>query len=394
VVQHFERVLFTGGRSPATLALLRLFAAQGARCYVAESMSRNLAGASRFCQKNLILPPPAQETEAFISALEAYIQQYKIQILIPTCEEVFYVSRWKHRLEKFCEVFTSGIDVLTNLHSKYQFVQILKGLQLSAPETVRVENSQELEAALLEYPEYVLKAEFSRFASHVLLNQPLEKALAEVRPTPEQAWVVQRFLPGPQFCSYTVARSGRIQAHAVYASTYCMGQGATIYFEAVAIPEIERIVRKIVEGLDYTGQIAFDFIFSQGQYWPIECNPRATTGTLLFEPDEDLTQAFLKNYSGPVRYPGGERNRMVTLAMLLYTFPHLRSWEALQLFLQAISKADDAIFRLDDLQPFGAQFWVMWDTWNIARKRKTDLMAASTLDIEWNGHWPKQRSVL
>ena len=54
------RVMFTGGRSPATLALLRLFARAGHHCEVAESIQPNLAGASRFCAANHVLPPPRQ----------------------------------------------------------------------------------------------------------------------------------------------------------------------------------------------------------------------------------------------------------------------------------------------------------------------------------------------
>jgi predicted ATP-grasp superfamily ATP-dependent carboligase len=389
-----ERVLFTGGRSPATLALLRLFAAHGTRAYVAESIPFNLAGASRFCQKSLKVPPPAQESAAFVAALEQYLKEYRIELLIPTCEEVFYVSRWKQTLEKHCEVFTSTIDVLTNLHSKYQFVQILGGLKLSAPETVRVETSAQLEAALAEYPQYVLKAEFSRFSSHVLINQPVQQALTEVQPSPEQAWVVQRFLPGQQFCSYTVARAGKIRAHCVYASVHCVGQGSTIYFESVSVPEIEQIVAKIVDGLDYTGQIAFDFIYSEGRYWPIECNPRATTGTLLFEPQDGLSQAFAPGDAGPVHRPGGDRNRMVAFAMWLFAMPQVRSLSAFQTLWAEMQQADDAVFRADDLQPFWAQFQLMFETWRRSRKHKTDLLSASTLDIEWNGHWPKQRSAV
>jgi hypothetical protein len=225
-----------------------------------------------------------------------------------------------------------------------------------------------------------------------LINQPVQQALAEVQPSPEQAWVVQRFLPGQQFCSYTVARAGKIRAHCVYASVHCVGQGSTIYFESVTIPEIEQIVAKIVDGLDYTGQIAFDFIYSEGRYWPIECNPRATTGTLLFEPQDGLSQAFAPGDAGPVHRPGGDRNRMVAFAMWLFAMPQVRSLSAFQALWAEMQQADDAVFRADDLQPFWAQFQLMFETWRRSRKHKTDLLSASTLDIEWNGHWPKQRS--
>ncbi|PIQ23017.1 hypothetical protein COW36_01905 [bacterium (Candidatus Blackallbacteria) CG17_big_fil_post_rev_8_21_14_2_50_48_46] len=386
--RHYERVLFTGGRSPATLALLRLFAARGARCFVAESITPNLAGASRFCQKNLRVPPPNQDPEAYIAALEKYIQAYKIELLVPTCEEVFFISRWKHQLEKQCTVFTSSIDILTHLHSKYQFIQLLKALKLSAPETVKVETKSQLEAALAEFPSYVLKPEFSRFSNFVMINQAPETCLAKISPTAEIPWVVQAFLEGPQYCSYSVARAGKLLAHSVYASTYCAGLGSTIYFESAGIPAILRIVEKIVAALDYTGQIAFDFIHAEGRYWPIECNPRATTGTLLFTVDDDLPAAFSPDYPGPVIHPSGEKNSMVTLAMYLYALPQLKSLSEFRTWWAKMGMAEDAIFHWDDLQPFIKQFQIMWKTWLLAKKHQVTLLEASTLDIEWNGHWP------
>lgn len=356
--RHFERVLFTGGRSPATLALLRLFAKRGSRCYVAESQPINLTGVSRFCQKNLRMPPPHHDPEAYIHQLEKWIQTHHIQILIPTCGEIFYISRWKHRLEQSCEVFTSSIDILTNLYSKYQLAQILQGLKLKISETQRVENPQ-----------------------------PIAQALKHIQPSPGEPWVVQRFLDGPRYCSYSIARSGQLKAHSVYLSAYCT-QGFPIYFETVNIPTIQRTVEKIVAALHYSGQIAFDFIFNQGHYWLIGYNPCTPLGAALYVPEDDLPTAFTPDYQGPIVYPRGERNRMITLAMLAYTLRHIRSWETLQEVLHKMHNADDIIFQLDDLQPFLKQFHILWNTWRTAQKHRINLIKAWNMDIEWNHSYP------
>src|SRR5688572_29870336 len=111
-------ILFTGGRSPVTLQLTRLFHQGGYKVYIADSIKDNLSGASKYAEKNILVPPPALETEKFIDSLIEIIKEYNIQTLIPTCEEVFYVSRWKEKLEPYCFVFTSPIETLTTLHSK------------------------------------------------------------------------------------------------------------------------------------------------------------------------------------------------------------------------------------------------------------------------------------
>ncbi|MEZ0368733.1 MAG: ATP-grasp domain-containing protein [Candidatus Sericytochromatia bacterium] len=378
------RVLFTGGRSPATLALLRLFAQAGHHCQVAESLQPNLAGASRYCRRNHTIAPPRQQMARFVEDLERLIVAERIELLIPTCEETFYVSRYRRQLEAAgCQVFTAGIDVLTNLHSKYQFNQLLQALKLPAPASARVSDRAALDALLSEWGEAVLKPEFSRFASAVLIKPSPEAIRQQVQPSAERPWVLQEYLPGRQYCSYSVAHNGRLQAHAVYPTVYAMGQGATIYFESVAIPEIEQIVQKLVASLDYSGQISFDFIHSREQYYPIECNPRTTTGTFLFEAADGLPQAFFGD--GPIIRPQAKGPVVLTLPMLLYALPaDLRRFPQI---VRDLFAASDPLMQLDDLRPFLAQFGVMGKTLLQARRLGTGLMAASTHDIEWNGSW-------
>lgn len=379
-----RRLLLTGGRSPATLALLRLLYGDGHRVYVAESLPHNLAGASRYCAGNFRVPPPAQATEAFIQALGDICRREHIDMLIPTCEEIFYIARWKHQLEQVCEVFCPTIDVLTNLHSKYQFMQLLKALKIPAPATQQITSSAELAMALAERETYVLKPEFSRFSNFVLINRPVEEALAKAQPDPARPWVLQEYLQGDAYCSYSVARNGRLLAHAVYPSRYTAGLGATLYFEGVQVPAIEKIVSKLVESLDYTGQISFDFICRDGIYYPIECNPRTTSGTCLFAAQDHLARAFWERDLPLIRGVGNPPV-MIGAAMLLYMLPRIRSWQQLQLLMRDMLAAEDGLFQLADLGPAIAQFRSFGYFGRVARKARMSLLAATTHDIEWNG---------
>lgn len=379
-----RRILFTGGRSPATLALLRLFGQAGHHCEVAESLQPNLAGASRFCARNHVVAPPRQRTAEFIADLRRILRQQRIDLLIPTCEEIFYVSRHRRELEADgCRVFVTTIDVLTNLHSKYQFNQLLRALKLPAPATERVTSPAQLESLLPEWEDFVLKPEFSRFASAVLVRPAREGLPERLTPSPEQPWVLQEYLPGRQYCSYSVALNGRLQAHAVYPTIYAMGQGATIYFTSVRIPEIEALVTRLVESLDFSGQISFDFIHSRDAYYPIECNPRTTTGTFLFSPQDELPRAF--SSEGPLLRPQTHRPVALSLPMLVYALP--AEWRRSLPILRDLFAASDPLMQLGDFRPFLAQFGLMGKTLLQARRLKLDPMAASTYDIEWNGHW-------
>lgn len=382
---QIHRVLFTGGRSPATLALLRLFAKAGHHCYVAESLHPNVAGRSRYCIHNFRVPPPRQHSADYIAALHKIIHEEQIDFLIPTCEETYYISRYQRQLQDSgCQIFVANIDLLTNLHSKYQFNQLLQAMKIPAPLSEKIESQAQLKGRLPEWEQHVLKPEFSRFASEVFINETSEKLYASVDASSDKPWVLQEFLDGPQFCSYSVALNGQLQAHAVYPTRYSAGPGATIYFESVQIPEIQAIVETIVSSLDYTGQISFDFIFCRDTYYPIECNPRTTTGTFLFGPEDDLPRHFFQS-DAAVLQPSTAQAVVLTLPMLLYALP--TAGKKLGETLKDMFQAQDPLLVLDDFSPFIAQFGMLWQTFKIARKSQVSILEASTLDIEWNGFW-------
>jgi len=118
-----KNILLTGGRAPATLELARLFHAAGHRVFVAESLPWHLCRGSRAVAKNFRVPPPNQNPTGFINELVSIIKKEQIDWLIPTCEETFYVAMGRDRLQQFCPVFSTDIDQLKTLHSKWEFIQ-------------------------------------------------------------------------------------------------------------------------------------------------------------------------------------------------------------------------------------------------------------------------------
>lgn len=80
-------ILLTGARAPVTLELCRAFAQQGHRVFLADMNLFPIARWSRFVEQYLRIPAPVQEFDAFKQALKELIKRYRIDHLIPTCEE-------------------------------------------------------------------------------------------------------------------------------------------------------------------------------------------------------------------------------------------------------------------------------------------------------------------
>ena len=90
-------ILFTGGRAPATLELARAFHRASHMVFMAESLRGHLSEPSNALAENFLVPPPRQQTSAFLDTLESIVCENKIDLLIPTCEEVFYVAMGRDR---------------------------------------------------------------------------------------------------------------------------------------------------------------------------------------------------------------------------------------------------------------------------------------------------------
>jgi predicted ATP-grasp superfamily ATP-dependent carboligase len=105
--------------------------------------------------------------------------------------------------------------------------------------------------------------------------------------------VLQEYIDGDHYCTYGLVRNGELLAHSAYKPQQRWGMGSSTVFENFEDKEIEIWVRNFVAGINFTGQIAFDFIRSkEGILYPIECNPRVTSGVHLFKDSKELVELF------------------------------------------------------------------------------------------------------
>lgn len=370
----------TGARAPVALELARLLHAAGHRVLAADSLPRHLCERSRAVERSFRLPAPNADRPGFVAALARLVREEGVDLLLPTCEEVFHVAAAREALE--CEVFAPPLEQLLRLHSKLAFVRSLAGRGVPVPETWEVTSSEDLAALCRRLPtgeRLVLKPVWSRFAVHVAFLT-VGGPLPALRPGP---WVAQRFVEGRALCTYGIARAGRLLAHAAYDAEFTAGHGASLSFRPLDHPGLLAWVRDFVAAEGFTGQVAFDFVeAADGTLWPLECNPRATSGVHLFDAADGLDRAFLGH--GGLRVPRPGASAVMGVAMWLFALPRVRSLAALRRWAGRL-RGRDALFRRDDPWPFLSQFAVLAQLAGIALRHRTSLLAASTRDIEWNG---------
>ncbi|MCS7460954.1 ATP-dependent carboxylate-amine ligase [Paenibacillus doosanensis] len=408
-----RRILLTGGRAPATLDLARQLAANGHAVYVAESCPEQLCKRSRAVRRSYLVPEPAANPRAYAAALRDIAAAERMDWLLPMCEELFYVAAGLDELQSVCRVLAEPPGKLRRLHSKWEFISRVQELGLSAPQTHLLSSPQERAAFMAEEAErakrrreagepdaakWVFKPVFSRFSSKVVIAevkasgwQP-DSRLAALPVTGEEPWVAQRYIEGTGYCSYSIAQQGTITAHAVYPVRFTAGRGACISFEPVKHPGIDRWTERFIREEGFTGQIAFDFIEDrEGGLYPLECNPRATSGIHLFRPEDRLDRALMPEEGQPLPEriePQASRKAMIAAAMLSCGAVALLkdfSRERLGSWLRIMTGGRDVVFRANDPGPLWQQFRLVYWNLRVGARHRISVMEASTKDIEWNG---------
>lgn len=378
-----RRVLILGARAPVCLEWARAFHASGWRVMAADSLAWPLARFSNTVHADVRLPEPRQDANQWLDAVHRVVQAHGIDLILPTCEEAFYLAHGLDRLRPFCRVMTSDFETMHRLHHKGRFAQLTQGWPVEAPTTRLLESPANVAALADEAPQRGFKPAYSRFASRTLIR-PQPKALAHIRPTVEQPWVAQRFVPGREHCSFSLLIEGQLTAHACYHPLYRVGKGSGIYFQPTNPPPIRAFLERFGAETRYTGQVGFDFIESpDGPFHVLECNPRGTSGIHLFSNQpEALVAALTRPDPSQVLWPQ-PTHQMVGLAMLLFAAPRhalARSW------WHDFSVAQDVIARAGDRKPLLGQMAGLLEIIGRAAVKRVGLLAAATSDIEWDGH--------
>lgn len=352
------------------LDLARAFRAAGHAVHLADSLPSAAAALSRPRLPIHRLPPPRQRFAAFRAAMLRLVEGLQPRLVVPTCEEVFYLAAaaqadgWADRL------FAPPLALLRRLHSKAEFPALARSAGLAVPRTRRLTDPGEL--AGLDLGATVLKPEFSRFATHAHVR-PTD--ISRIVPTPQRPWVAQDFIAGEELCLWSAVHAGRVTAAALYRPRWRLGRSAAYAFEAVDDTAALAIAHRVAEATGMSGHLSFDLIVTpEGVPVPIECNPRAVSGLHLFDAAPGLAQALL---GSEIAAPPAGRLRYAAPAMLLLG-PATGRWRAL---LGDWRRGADAIGRPGDRLPaWGSVLDAARFALAVAGAR-----SGSTADIEWNG---------
>ena len=369
-------VLVTGTRAPSSMDIIRSLIHQGHTVYSADSMRFPLGCFVKGVKKHFILPKPNRDLVGFLKALKVILIDYHIDLLIPTCEEIFFVSQGYDELSQYTRLFCEPFSRLLPLHNKYDFNQLVLQYQLDAPASWLL-TTQADKAEVPNNIPLVLKPIYSRFGADVIIK-PAPNILESLPLS--VPYIAQEFITGKEYCAYAIADHGKLLIHSCYHPKYTAGPAAGMYFEPVSMPSITHFLTAFCLQYQFTGQIAFDFIFDGEKSVVLECNPRATSGfhfiadhinwRTLLDGQEQVKQTINEPY-------------MLGLGMIIHGFKYLM--QNPRQFVSDYKRAHDVL--KDPAYPWLGLKSLMTTANIVLRmvKERKSFHEASTDDIEFNG---------
>lgn len=154
------RVLVTDGSERSSLAVVRSLGAAGHEVHLCSGEDRgSLAGASRHCVTEDVVPHPLGEPGSFTSALRELVEARDIDVLIPVTDAAILAIRSSPELGRSVMIPFPSLEQIRRLSDKTEVVRAAKRAGLAVPESRRIEAPEALQRTELDdlSPPFVIK---------------------------------------------------------------------------------------------------------------------------------------------------------------------------------------------------------------------------------------------
>ena len=368
-------VLLTLGRLPKALELARALQAAGCRVLVAEPFERHLTGASRTVARSFVVPAPAMDQKAYLTALADIVVREGVDVVLPVSEEILHVAALHGQLPSSVRLASMPLASLLAVYDKYAFVLRCREAGLAAPQTAALDEASGIELAAAGPT--VVKPRYSCSGRGV---QFLPRGASV--PSVDEPAIIQSFVRGDLLSTFGFARQGRLHSTVVYRAAVLQGTVAVCFERIDLTSAVEAWVSRFIAHTQFDGFISFDLMQdAEGVIWGIECNPRTTSGIHFVEP-ADLAQSVLDpDQCPPWRFKAG-RLRQQFYPCLTETQSSIFS-ERFVKNLRHLWRAADVSWQLGDPWPFIGMPWTSWPIISRAMRERCSFGEVAMRDFDW-----------
>lgn len=380
-----KHVLITFGRSFLTLNLARLIASAGHRVTIVDSVRVAVTRASNAVTGFHLVPPPKFAPQEYCRALARIVAEESVDLVIPIHEETDILSMMRGLFPPECELFLSDFELENRLHNKYDFQVMLAEHGIATLPFAELRGPADVARLDFTGP-FAVKRCYSRGSQKVHKVYPGDP-MSWLTFDSNNPWIAQGWLDGDRYCTYSVVRDGRIFAHATYPVDYAIGGSSCLSFVSARHEPILKWVTDFLAGTGFTGHVGFDFIDHPDKgLFCIECNPRGTSGIMMFRPHNRLDRAFFGENAELIT-PDDDVRRMIKIGMALFGWKaDARQGRSLRQYFADLRGFDDVIVDPEDRAPGFVLPAAYLGIVGSSVKYRVGLAEGFMHDHEWDGH--------
>lgn len=286
------RVLVTCARSPHALAAIREFGRRGWEVTAADCTRLSAGAHSRYVSRRLLWPNLTERPAEWLAACLAELKSQRVDLLFPTFEDTFLVSRFRDVLSRYTTVLVESYDKMMRVHHKMALNELAREVGVDVPETWQPADEADLLALAgdLPYP-VVLKLPDTNNSLGLTfcddahgLATAWRRLVSSFGLSGDRLPMIQRKVDGDLVFSLFLGDHGRTVGSLLYEPLLMFpdGGGTAFYRRSVRHPQIEQLSMRLLEALGWHGFLGFDYILERGTGRPvlIDANPRTTPAVL------------------------------------------------------------------------------------------------------------------
>ena len=366
------RILLTGGRSDITLSLSRQLYHFGAKVFVADSLPYNLTALSTSIWRSFVIPPAKQEPMRFAYALLDIIRHEAIDLIIPTCDEMYTILQYEKLLRPHVHIFAPSYRDALRTHSGLRFFEWTQELGLPMIAVHGFKDQKSLVEDITKHGrKKIYQSEWS--AREYKITPTSSDWVSTSRCSPQVPWISQEYMTGDCWRSYTWMQNGDVRLHTQYRTT----SSRSTSIAHTPNPQIEEWIQNFGERSQYTGQISVRFVEKDANFYALSCTSQINRGLHCFH-GIDLLHALR------TRQQISEASVSSLPLPLFRIHPRLRSSGQWKDWLAHVDFLRGNIYSWKDPIPGLGQFLSYGIIAYRAIRKGIPLYKAAVSDIEWS----------
>lgn len=284
-----QSVVVPSATPASSLAFHRSLGRRGIRTIAVSEDDTVPSFRSRYCDENVLVPPPDEDVAAYKDALISLAMRPDVRTIVPLREpDIYVLSKYRSEFGEHVATPWPSFDTLRTAHDRAELFDAAREADVAVPETQPLDEVDDWDRELVVKSRFALLAEeyvdessfegLGELGSTTFVKPDERPDVAAIRSEFDHTPQVQEFVRGTEYSFGVLYDDGepvvtaqkRINRGVKY---YC---GPSVYHESVDIPELEAVGRRLLEQLDWNGPADVDIIRDEetGEFKLLEINPR------------------------------------------------------------------------------------------------------------------------